>query len=358
MKHDSEILKRIKSYFMRRKSADEAYEFELEAERDPFLYEALEGFESMLSSDMQQSMDELDDRLDAKIKPAFNWASMKMAATVLLTIGIGISLYFIVFNTESKVGEVANESVETKSYEPRQNELVFDTLGEISPNAYAVAEEETYKAIEDESAENGTYAANEPDLELKTTPIQKESVESESDSYAWTDTQSKKESKFKANDEDDTIIAMEEVVVSKNATSHGFVNAEPASASQDKPLRLKESSASATVTESSVDYAAENISSTEKRTGEKLEETPPKPAVGKSAFDSYVNKNIKTSEGMPRGTVSLSFELDRNGIPKKIQVTKSLCAACDAEAIRLLENGPAWEADSKKATGNVDIQFP
>jgi hypothetical protein len=52
----------------------------------------------------------------------------------------------------------------------------------------------------------------------------------------------------------------------------------------------------------------------------------------------------------------LSFEINKNGNPKKIKVDQSLCALCDEEAIRLLVQGPKWKyINDKKSV--VTIQF-
>ena len=82
------------------------------------------------------------------------------------------------------------------------------------------------------------------------------------------------------------------------------------------------------------------------------------PKNGMSEYQAYLKNNLKTSDGMPKGTVILSFEVTRSGRPKKIKVIKSLCTACDAEAVRLVENGPDWTSDDRKAMGTININFP
>jgi hypothetical protein len=84
------------------------------------------------------------------------------------------------------------------------------------------------------------------------------------------------------------------------------------------------------------------------------------PAEGWAIFDDYIANNLKAPEeiklkSMTGGEVQLSFEVDRNGEPINIAVVKSLCQQCDAEAIRLLREGPRWKRNTRK--GKITIRF-
>lgn len=85
------------------------------------------------------------------------------------------------------------------------------------------------------------------------------------------------------------------------------------------------------------------------------------PAEGWTNFDDYIAGNLKEPEeikvkGVKGGEVELSFEVNKEGEPVNIAVTKSLCDRCDAEAVRLLKEGPKWKKNKKK--GKVKIKFP
>jgi hypothetical protein len=72
-----------------------------------------------------------------------------------------------------------------------------------------------------------------------------------------------------------------------------------------------------------------------------------KPVIGWQKFNEYVKKNInipidKDGENY-KGLVVLSFEINEKGIPQKIKIEQSLCTSCNAEAIRLLIEGPKWK---------------
>ncbi|HEU4903786.1 MAG TPA: energy transducer TonB [Flavisolibacter sp.] len=83
------------------------------------------------------------------------------------------------------------------------------------------------------------------------------------------------------------------------------------------------------------------------------------PEQGWSTFDDYIAENLHAPEELKTkssstGIVELSFRVDKEGNPTNITVTQSLCEKCDAEAIRLLKEGPKW----KGKKGKVKIRFP
>jgi TonB family protein len=85
------------------------------------------------------------------------------------------------------------------------------------------------------------------------------------------------------------------------------------------------------------------------------------PEQGWAQFDEYVASRLNNPERQQSaqpitGEVKLSFDVNKNGEPINIKVTKSLCEQCDAEAIRLLKEGPKWKK-KKNRKGKVTIRF-
>ena len=85
------------------------------------------------------------------------------------------------------------------------------------------------------------------------------------------------------------------------------------------------------------------------------------PAEGRANFDDYIANNLKAPEefilkSMNGGEVQLSFDVNNKGEAVNIAIVKSLCEACDAEAIRLLKEGPKWKK-RKNAKGRITIRF-
>ena len=74
---------------------------------------------------------------------------------------------------------------------------------------------------------------------------------------------------------------------------------------------------------------------------------PPRPVGGNGSFKDYVRENMRYPEsGLEekiKGTVKLKFAVGVNGSISNMEVLKSLGEDFDSEAIRLLNEGPAWE---------------
>ena len=82
------------------------------------------------------------------------------------------------------------------------------------------------------------------------------------------------------------------------------------------------------------------------------------PVIGWNKFRKYLKREIQYPSDTCRnisGEVSLTFEIDEQGHPVNIKVRKPLCPSLDREAIRLLKSGPIWQGSAK--TGQADIQF-
>lgn len=68
------------------------------------------------------------------------------------------------------------------------------------------------------------------------------------------------------------------------------------------------------------------------------------PIGGWAGLDSYLSDNNKFSKDVKTGKfVEISFLIDGEGKPSAIKVEKSASPEFDAEAIRLIKEGPKWE---------------
>jgi len=84
------------------------------------------------------------------------------------------------------------------------------------------------------------------------------------------------------------------------------------------------------------------------------------PEVGWGNYNTYVANNIQIPENVrPKNTrndVELSFDIDKNGQPINIKITRSSqCKECDEEAKRLLKEGPKWKRKGKKSKATISI---
>lgn len=73
----------------------------------------------------------------------------------------------------------------------------------------------------------------------------------------------------------------------------------------------------------------------------------PEPLQGYKALQEYFSRELKHPEGEAPGRVSgvvlVSFAIDEEGKPEGIEIEKKLDPACDAEAVRLVEQMPPWK---------------
>ncbi|MEI6946586.1 hypothetical protein V9K67_05240 [Paraflavisolibacter sp. H34] len=85
------------------------------------------------------------------------------------------------------------------------------------------------------------------------------------------------------------------------------------------------------------------------------------PETGNPALNQYIVQNQAVPQNVPakspQGEVQLSFDLDAEGRPVNIKVTQPLCTPCDAEAVRLLTEGPKWISKDSSNKGKVWIRF-
>lgn len=88
----------------------------------------------------------------------------------------------------------------------------------------------------------------------------------------------------------------------------------------------------------------------ERKSSLKIEE--PEPIDGWDNYDLYIANNIQPPEELQskqtRGEVEISFEVNQQGEPVNIKVEKSLCDACDKEAVRVIKEGPKWKKGKGK----------
>ncbi|HVZ95883.1 MAG TPA: carboxypeptidase-like regulatory domain-containing protein [Chitinophagaceae bacterium] len=74
-------------------------------------------------------------------------------------------------------------------------------------------------------------------------------------------------------------------------------------------------------------------------------------------FNGYVlihRQNLYDSNNVQlTGEVTLSFDVDEDGVPQDIHVLKSTCKGCEENAIGLLKEGPSWSHKKKRQTVSI-----
>ncbi len=85
----------------------------------------------------------------------------------------------------------------------------------------------------------------------------------------------------------------------------------------------------------------------------------PQPVIGMKAYKEYLKSNAKLSgdSSNSKGKVTVSFYLDASGKPYNIQVEKSTCPDCNKKAIELIQNGSSWTPSTGNELIKVDVEF-
>jgi len=78
------------------------------------------------------------------------------------------------------------------------------------------------------------------------------------------------------------------------------------------------------------------------------------------AFVKYIQQNIKypqsALENEEQGRVTVNFVVDQNGKIQNAKVVKGVSPALDAEALRVINNAPAW-TPAKQGGKNVPVTY-
>jgi hypothetical protein len=85
------------------------------------------------------------------------------------------------------------------------------------------------------------------------------------------------------------------------------------------------------------------------------------PLEGRGHFEAYVAENMEWSEEWNKDRkgeeAALSFDIDKQGNAINITIDRSVCAACDSLAIRLIRDGAKWQKTKKSTKAKAYIRF-
>ncbi|MCD8260617.1 MAG: carboxypeptidase-like regulatory domain-containing protein [Bacteroides sp.] len=86
----------------------------------------------------------------------------------------------------------------------------------------------------------------------------------------------------------------------------------------------------------------------------------PKPVGGKKRFNDYLKKNRQALQDEEcrdvKGEVTVAFSVNEADRPQQIRMVKGLCHSADREAIRLIEEGPDWTPGEKEVEITIGFE--
>jgi TonB family protein len=94
----------------------------------------------------------------------------------------------------------------------------------------------------------------------------------------------------------------------------------------------------------------------QKRTAAKEPLQAAQPTLGLDAYRQYLQQNLRhpAEARQARGRVVVGFTVSPSGELEGLQVLRGLCPACDAEALRLVKEGPAWQPATREGQPVAD----
>jgi hypothetical protein len=92
----------------------------------------------------------------------------------------------------------------------------------------------------------------------------------------------------------------------------------------------------------------------------KITDQDAQPVYGWITYEQYLEKNKRKPASNPNliGDVAVSFEINKKGERSGYKIERSLSADHDAEAIRLVREGPEWKLNKgRKSRVTVIVRF-
>ncbi len=369
-------------YLKNEMSDRERNALEREAQRDPFVADALEGLSVPGSGEAQRDLERLRKRLERRVGMRRSLVWIPVAASVAVILALG-TLYFTVFS--DRFGRMDRMIAESESVEPAKEKRAADEMAAPVPGdeteKAGAAESPAKRPVEsdavgmrrespDEEAESsesmesradGETATREspaplreisPDL-VQPAALREEKTVDIPTGEAAREGAGKAERKMALVD-----VALEEETVEETLAVK-MVPAQPVpdrlvldeTVSEEMiPGETIPDEADLDETSGEVRYVqAEGRAKSAAPAVRTIPDTiPAMPAGGMEQFKRYIENNLRFPEGdnLPaEGIVELSFYLDPQGHPRNIVVESSPDDAFSLEAMRLLREGPAWSPE-------------
>lgn len=312
------------AYIQGKRKGKEAHHIEREAMRDPFLSDALDGFDA-IEGDHAGRIAGIRTRLSASNRKSNKkFVYIGIAASLLLCISIGG--YFLMNKDErSLVAQSELPAIEKDSAEeaaPKEGVEKNKQLEEISES---IGEQQAQNNIEEQEERRGeAVRENSPPPPPVT---QREQADIVDDVIAI----------------DEAEIQLPEIAAADvpQPNEDSLMIAQKADTRQPSKLTTPSSGAG-------------------QRAMTSTASGKPEPKIGMKAYKKYLKDSMirpETGEcAKKKGEVILEFKINAEGRPHNIEFRKKLCGDLDQEAVRLVEKGSAWVGDTSKSV-ILEVKF-
>jgi len=291
-------------YIQGDRKGKEAHCIEKEAMKDPFLADALEGYEKTEGnhqrevSKLQKEITRRQKRITSKSlnKRPSHLKAWSIAASILIVVGVGT--WFLLDHSP-----IAKDIPQTVMFE--------EELLAVSPEADTLRDSVEKIPEKTPIAQATPEKANKKEIQQIELTDHNEAIQ------------------------EDAMVMSEE---------------ESAPTPQTPPVMVQEAEAK---------VAARAV--TEVPVKDESVTTSPQPVTGMQAYMDYIQRNMKrpTDEECRdvKGAVVVMFKIGQSGRPYNIRVTQGLCTSINKEAIRLIINGPDWKKGQTSDEATITINF-
>lgn len=387
---------KLLDYIRGPRKGKEAHRLERESMQDPFLADAMDGY-NQVEGNHEQRIEKLRMQVSAHSAKKKNTRAIIWSIAACLVIGFGISSYFL-FLKKSMTDEVfiAKESVSTKLAEPAvpptpaipatptvpatpQKEIALATAKiktdstPVSEDSTPVSEEtaasqevvatmDTFESESDKKMKMAKVATILPQNNMikgRVTDEKGEPLIGASVAYKGTNigTITNMNGEFSLVKKDDKKRLTAEYIGYDPVEIQVDTNRTMLIAMNENKQALNEVVVVGYGTKKNKEStAAGNVVTVKEQT---KKEITPQPVIGKRKYQKYLKENLvrPTDEkcAQVKGKVVLTFFVNKEGRPFYIKVKGSLCESADKEAIRLIQEGPGWIYGNKMV--EVTVKF-
>ena len=378
---------KLLDYIRGLRKGKEAHRLEKESMKDPFLADAMDGY-NQVEGNHEQRIEKLRMQVSAHSAKKKNTYAITWSIAACLVIGFGISSYFL-FLKKSMTDEVfiAEESVPAKLPEattpatptnpatpaapvtPRADKKEMSASAVIEPMMEEALEQtaelqevaatmDTSESVSDKKMRMAKVVTppNSNIIQGKVTDEKGEPIIGASVAYKGTNIGTI------TNMNGEFSLVKKEGKKQLTAQFIGYDPVEiPVDTSQTMLIAMNENKQ--TLNEVVVvGYGTnKNKKSTTVVTAKEQadKDITPQPVIGKRKYQKYLKENLvrPTDEkcAQVKGKVVLTFLVNKEGRPFYIKVKESLCESSDKEAIRLIQEGPDWIYGNKSV--EITVKF-
>ena len=305
----------MKDYIQGKRQGKEANKLERDAQSDPFLQDAIDGFDAV-DDNHWHAIENLEEKLNLRIKTTKNSENNRhwfigIAASIALLIGFGSLVYFNLHDSE--------KSAIAKS----------DAIPENAESSWI------YSAEEESLKEEVSLSDTEPIIAEAAPPPPPSAAVVEQ-----------------------VLSIVDNMVIAADASYEAEA---PIILPPPPPPAVMEETADYDASPNA--YAPKEAARANRRTrqaesADLAEQKSAKPtSFGETEFKEYFEKNrTKNICSEKEASIEVRFYVDNTGTPTDLKIEKSTCDELEKELIKLLKNGPKWTTTEQKVVLSIRLE--